>query len=123
MSSRAEAESRDVAEFSNGSATGLKPVLLHQLEYATRHSDDSNTDRWFGNGREFTRMQSRQFLPRLFELRDLRWIDCAHVKIDRRDGIVWQAVFGEIFATHHCIDNLHVVVAQRALPNGDEPLG
>ena len=56
-------------------------------------------------------MQGGQFLPRLFELRDLRRIDCADVKINRGDGVVRQAVLGKIFATHHCVDNLYILVA------------
>src|SRR5881394_4254250 len=107
MSSRAnEAEPGNPVELQKVSATGSSTSLgmtgsslLHQLQHRRSHSDHSGSNRRLGNGCEFTRMQGGQFLPRLFELRDLRRIDCADVKINRRDGVVRQAVFGKIFAT------------------------
>ena len=56
-------------------------------------------------------MQGWQFLPRLFELRDLRCIHRAEVKINRRNGVVRQVVLGKVFATHHGIDDLDVFIA------------
>ena len=56
-------------------------------------------------------MQGRQFLSSLFELRDLRRIDCADVKIDRGNGVIGEALFGKVFTTHRGIDDLDVFVA------------
>ena len=63
-------------------------LLLHQLEHRARHSDNADADRWLGNRRELTRMQTRQRRAALFALRDLRRIDSADVKIATA-GIEW----------------------------------
>ena len=86
-------------------------MLLHQFEHGASHSDDSNTDCWFGNGCELTRMQGWQFFSRLFVLRDFRRLDCADVKINRRDGVVRKTIFGKIFTTHRWSDNLNILGA------------
>ena len=56
-------------------------------------------------------MQGWQFFSTLFVLRNLRWLDCAEVKIHRWNGVVRQAVFGKIVAAHCWVDNLDVFVA------------
>ena len=114
---RSEAQSRDPAELPDRFTGFLDSlgmawiILLHQLQHRRSHSDHPGSNSRFGNGCEFTRMQGRQFLPRLFELRDLRRIDCAEVKINRRNGMIRQAVFGKIFTAHRGIDDLDVFVA------------
>lgn len=94
-----------------GDTRATTVLLLHQFEHGARHSNDPNTDRWFGNGREFARMQGWQFFSRLLVLRDLRRLDCSEMKINRRDGVVRQTVFGKIVTAHRWIDDLDIVVA------------
>src|SRR6476659_7620957 len=81
-------------------------LLLHEIQHRCNHSDHPGSNSWLRDRCEFTRMQGRQFLPRLFELLDLCRIDRAEVKIHRWNGVVRQAVFGKIVAAHGWIDHL-----------------
>ncbi len=86
-------------------------LFLHQFEHCDCHSNDADANCGLGNGREFTRMQTRQWLPGLFALGDFFRIDRADVKINRWNRMVRQTVFGKIFAAHGWIDDIHVFVA------------
>ena len=115
---RSEAQSRDPADLPDRFFAQDSPLWKTGLAYFFMRSSTAAIIpiipvRIVGSGNrcEFTRMQGRQFLPRLFELRDLRRIDCAEVKINRRNGVVRQAVFGKIFTAHHWIDDLDIFVA------------
>jgi hypothetical protein len=56
-------------------------------------------------------MQGRQFLACLLKLGDLRRLDRSEVKINRRDGMIRQAVFRKIVAAHRWIDYFDIFVA------------
>src|SRR5437870_2574565 len=80
-------------------------LFLHQFQHGAGHADDPDADCRLRHRRELARMQGWQFFSLLFELCDLRWIDRAEVKVNRRDGMVRQAVFGKVFTTHRGIDH------------------
>src|SRR5262245_55482090 len=86
-------------------------LLLHQIQHCTCHSDNAGSNRRLRDGRKLARMQRGQFLPCLFRLRDLRGIDRSEVKINRWNGMIWQAVLGKIITAHRWIDYLDISVA------------
>src|SRR3979411_645187 len=68
-------------------------------------------------------MQTWQRPVAILALSDFSRIDRANMKINGRNGMVRQAVFGKILAAHGRIGCLNVVWAQSLFPDGDESFG
>ena len=87
-------------------------LFLHQFEHCDCHSNDADANCGLGNGREFTRMQTRQWLPGLFALGDFFRIDRADVKINR--GIEWS---GRLYSEKSSPPMVGSTMSTFSLPN------
>ena len=117
---RSEAQSRDPADLrdrfpATGSSTslGMTGIAYFFINSSTAAVIPIIPVRIVGSGTGANLLECRvgNSFPAFLNSAIFAGIDCAEVKINRRNGMVRQAVFGKIFAAHRRIDDLHIFIA------------